>query len=85
MKSFGNFGKIYEEEKRLHILDEKSMLVTGDDHALDIVLGDLKKKMWNDLRHNKLNFVNGIAKFVKTKLDKTGQQKGRVAILPLKK
>ena len=65
-------------------MGEKSMLITKDDHALNIVLGDLKKKMWNDLRHNKMNFVNGIAKFVNTKLDKTGQQKGRVAILPIK-
>ena len=84
MKSFRHFGKIYEEEKRLHIMGEKSMLITKDDHALNIVLGDLKKKMWNDLRHNKMNFVNGIAKFVNTRLDKTGQQKGRVAVLPIK-
>lgn len=84
MKKFSTFSAIYEEEKRLHELEEKSMLITGDDHALDIVLGDLKKKMFNDIRHNKLNFVNGIAKFVRYKLDKTKQDKGRVALVPIK-
>ena len=84
MKKFSTFSTIYEEEKRLHELEEKSMLVTGDDHALDIVLGDLKKKMQNNIRHNKMDFVNGIAKFVRYNLDKTKQQKGRVALVPIK-
>lgn len=84
MKKFSTFSAIYEEEKRLHELEEKSMLVTGADHALDIVLGDLKKKMFNNIRHNKMDFVNGIAKFVRYKLDKTKQQKGRVALVPIK-
>jgi hypothetical protein len=84
MKKFGAFSTIYEEEKRLHKLEEKSTLITGDYHALDIVLLDLKKKMFNNIRHNKMDFVNGIAKFVRYKLDKTKQQKGRVALVPIK-
>jgi|TARA_B100001094_G_C17686523_1_gene555973 hypothetical protein len=84
MKKFSAFSTIYEEEKRLHKLKEKSMLITGDDHALDIVLGDLKKKMFNNIRHNKMGFVNGIAKMVRYKLDKAKQQKGKVALVPIK-
>lgn len=80
MKRFNEFSKIYDQYQ----LDERATLITGDDQALNIVLGDLKKKMRNDLRHNKLNFVNGIAKFVQTRLDKKGQGKGRVAVVPLK-
>ena len=40
--------------------------------------------MFNNIRHNKMDFVNGIAKFVRYKLDKTKQQKGRVALVPIK-
>jgi len=63
----------------------KTTLITGDSEALDFILKDLKKKMYNDIRHNKLKFVNGIAKFVNIKVDKDKQQKGRMAISPLGK
>ena len=64
-------------------IDEASLLVTTDSHALDVVLKDLKKKMENDLNHNRLGFVNTIAKHVKKKLNKRMQVKGRVAVEPL--
>lgn len=64
-------------------IDEASLLVTTDSHALDVVLKDLKKKMENDLNHNRLGFVNTIAKHVKKKLNKRMQAKGRVAVEPL--
>ena len=64
-------------------IDEAALLVTDDGHALDIVLKDLKKKMINDLNHNRLGFVNAIAKHVKKKLNKKMQGKGRVAVEPL--
>ena len=64
-------------------IDEEALLVTDDGHALDIVLKDLKKKMINDLNHNRLGFVNAIAKHVKKKLNKKMQGKGRVAVEPL--
>jgi hypothetical protein len=63
----------------------RTTLVTGDSEGLDFILKDLKKKMYNDIRHNKLKFVNGIAKFVNIKIDKDKQQKGRMAISPLGK
>lgn len=63
---------------------EMTTLVTAQDHALDIILNDLKKKMLNDIRHNKLKFTNGVAKFVKYTIDTTGQTKGRVALVPIK-
>ena len=64
-------------------IDEEALLVTDDGHALDIVLKDLKKKMINDLNHNRLGFVNAIAKHVKKKLNKKMPGKGRVAVEPL--
>ena len=63
----------------------KTTLVTSDSEALDYILKDLKKKMYNDIRHNKLKFVGGIAKFVNIKVDKDKQQKGRMALTPLGK
>lgn len=63
---------------------EATTLVTSDENGISYVLDDLKKKMKNDIRHNKLNFINSIAKHVRKRLNKDKQQKGRVAVEPIK-
>lgn len=77
MIKFRTYQDTYEE------LYERALLITSDDAALNGVLADLKKKMSNDIRHNKLKFINQIAKHVKQRLNKDKQQKGRVAVEPI--
>jgi hypothetical protein len=74
MIKFRTYQDTYEE------LYERTLLITTDDAALNGVLADLKKKMYNDIRHNKLNFINQIAKHVKQRLNKDKQAKGKVAV-----
>lgn len=78
MIKFKQYQDTYDE------IVERTLLVTSDDDALNNVLADLKKKMSNDIRHNKLNFINSIAKHVRKRLNKTMQSKGRVAVEPIK-
>ena len=78
MIKFKQYQDTYEE------LHERALLITSDDAALNGVLADLKKKMSNDIRHSKLNFINQIAKHVRQRLNKKNQAKGRVAVEPIK-
>lgn len=74
MIKFKQYQEVYEE------ISEKTLYVTDFNDAVETVLIDLRKRLQNDIRHNKMKFVNQIAAHVKKRLNRNMQSKGRVAV-----
>lgn len=74
MIKFRQYQEVYEE------ISEKTLYITDFNDAVNVVLIDLRKRMENDVRHNKMKFVNQIAAHVKKRLNRKMQSKGKVAV-----
>lgn len=77
MIKFKQYQEVYEE---ISEISEKALLITDFNDAIEFVLKDLRTRLQNDIRHNKMKFVNQIAGHVKKRLNKKMQGKGRVAV-----
>ena len=77
MIKFKQYQEVYEE---ISEISEKALLITDFNDAIEFVLKDLITRLQNDIRHNKMKFVNQIAAHVKKRLNKKMQGKGRVAV-----
>lgn len=71
-----------ERPKVLKQIREKKLteapLVTSTPHALDIILKDLKDKLYKDLEKGNTRNANEIAKIVNFHVDKDKQSRGKV-------
>lgn len=74
MIKFKQYQEVYEE------ISEKTLYITDFNDGIEVVLKDLRIRLQNDIRHNKMKFVNQIAAHVKKRLNRKMQGKGRVAV-----
>lgn len=74
MKSFKqHVNGINEEDMSI----DEAPLVMSDDDILDGIWKDVKKELRKDLKKGNLERVNMISRWVKFKITKAGQAKGR--------